>query len=236
MASPHPTLTSSIESRARWDRVVNAVAATSFLIGGSLFAAGAALAQADIGGPLLPATVYLCGGVFFCSGGYSSVLLAVNLPHRRRDGEYTVSPWRWWSSEPKRLDWLSAVVLFAGTLVFAILLVDSFISELTPRHADRLIWSPDIVGCALFLISGHLAMVDICGSWWPFRGRHDLGWRVVAVNQLGSVFFMVSAVASFVHSDGELISAGIANWGTLLGALCFAVAGAMQEFERPTTA
>jgi hypothetical protein len=203
------------------------------VVGGSLFAIGAALAQADVGGPLLPATVYLCGGVFFCTGGYSSVLLAVNLPHRRRDGEYEVSPWRWWTSEPGRLDWLSAAVLFAGTLVFAILLVDSFIKELTPQQADRLIWSPDIVGCALFLISGHLAMADICGTWWPFRAGQGLGWWVVAVNQLGSVLFMVSAVASFVHSDGEMVSAGIANWGTLLGASCFAVAGAMQEFERP---
>ena len=225
-----------IERRGRWDRLVNAVAASSFVLGGSLFAIGAALAQGDVGGPLLPASVFLAGGVFFSSGGYSSVLLAVNLPHRRRDGTYVASPWRWWSAEPGRLDWLAAAVLFAGTLVFAVTLVDSFISELTPRQADRLIWSPDMVGCALFLISGHLAMVDICGSWWPWRRRHDLGWWVVAVNQLGSVLFMVSAVASFVHRDGDLVAVGIANWGTLLGALCFAVAGVMQEFERPEAA
>jgi hypothetical protein len=222
-----------IDRRRHWDRRANAIAACSFLVGGSLFAIGAALAQADIGGPLTVASVYLAGGVFFCSGGYASVLLATNMPHRRRDGRYAVAPWRWWAPHPERLDWSSAVVLFLGTLVFAILLVDSFISELTPRQADRLIWSPDIVGCALFLISGHLAMVDICGSWWPWRRRGGLGWWVVAVNQLGSVFFMVSAVASFVHHDGELVSAGIANWGTLLGALCFAIAGAMQLFERP---
>ena len=29
------------------------------------------------------------------------------------------------------------------------------------------------------------------------------------------------------------LAVGVANWGTLTGALCFAVAGAMQEFERP---
>ena len=44
---------------------------------------------------------------------------------------------------------------------------------------------------------------------------------------------MVSAVASFVRADGDMIAVGIANWGTLTGALCFAVAGVMQEFERP---
>jgi hypothetical protein len=51
--------------------------------------------------------------------------------------------------------------------------------------------------------------------------------------QLGSVLFMVSAVASLVRAEGDEIAVGIANWGTLTGALCFAVAGVLQEFERP---
>lgn len=219
--------------REQW---TNTVAASSFVVGGLLFAIGAALAQGDVGGPLLPASVYLAGGVFFCTGGYASVLLATNLPHRRRDGEYVAAPWRWWALEPRRLDWLSAAVLFAGTIVFAINLVDSFIAELTPAQADRLIWSPDMIGCALFLVSGHLAFVDICGRWWLGWRRGDLGWRIAVVNQVGSILFMVSAVASFVHTDGDLVAAGIANWGTLTGALCFAIAGGMQEFEHPLAA
>ena len=89
-----------------------------------------------------------------------------------------------------------------------------------------------MVGCALFLVSGHLAMVEISGTWLPCWRPRDLGWWIVAVNQLGSVLFMVSAVASFVRADGDMIAVGIANWGTLTGALCFAVAGVMQEFER----
>jgi hypothetical protein len=206
----------------RW---INAVSATAFVVGGSLFALGAALAQGDVGGPLLPAGVYLLGGVFFSSGGYAAVLQVVNGPRQGR--------WRWWSAEPRRLEWLSTVVLFVGTLVFAVNLVDSFIAELTPAQQDRLIWSPDMVGCALFLVSGHLAMVEISGTWLPCWRPRQLGWWIVAVNQLGSVLFMVSAVASFVHRDGDLIAAGIANWGTLSGALCFALGGVLQEFERP---
>lgn len=212
-------------------RQINAISATAFVVGGSLFAIGAALAQGDVGGPLLPASVYLLGGFFFSSGGYAGLLLAINAPHRRRDGSFESGPWRWWSADPRRLDWLSALVLFAGTLVFAINLVDSFIANLSPAQADRLIWSPDVIGCALFLVSGHLAMVEISGSWRPCWRPRELGWRVVAVNQLGSILFMVSAVASFVHRDGDLLAAGVANWGTLTGALCFAIAGAMQEFE-----
>ncbi len=192
--------------------IVNAVAATAFLIGGSLFAIGAGLAQAGTDATTC-ATIYLAGGVFFSAGGFASV--------------------RQVAAEP-RLQRLSAMILFAGTLVFAINLVDSFIRELTPAAEDRLVWSPDMIGCALFLVSGHLSMAGISGGFWRVWRHRDLGWWIIAVNQLGSVLFMVSAVASFVRpSSGDALSTGIANWGTLTGALCFAVAGLMQEFEHP---
>jgi hypothetical protein len=193
-------------------RTLNAVSATAFVIGGSLFAIGAALAQADVGGPRLVAGVYLAGGVFFSSGGAAGVRLARGGPP---------------------LEQLSALVLFVGTLVFAINLLDSLLGDLSAAQYDRLVWSPDMVGCALFLVSGHLAMVQISGTWLPCWRPRDPGWWIVAVNQLGSVLFMVAAVASFVRAEGDMIAVGIANWGTLTGALCFAVAGVMQEFQRP---
>ncbi len=226
-------MSASVQTQGRSSRRsarVNAVAATVFLFGGSLFALGAALAQAGVN-PTACATIYLVGGVFFSTGGYTSVLQVVNEP--AADGT-PPARWRWWSREPRRLQWLSAVVLFAGTIVFAINLVDSFIQELSPAGFDRLVWSPDMVGCALFLISGHLAMAGIAGGFWRVWHRRDLGWWIIAVNQVGSVLFMVSAVASFVRpSSGDMLATGIANWGTLLGALCFAIAGLMQEFEHP---
>jgi hypothetical protein len=213
-------------------RRANAVAATAFLVGGSLFAIGAAISQAHIGGPRLAAVVYMVGGVFFSTGGYASVLLAINAPHRRRDGSWAGARWRWWAREPANYDYLAAAVLFAGTIVFGINLVDSLLGPLTPTQLNRLVWNPDIIGCTLFLISGQLAMVDIAGSWWRIR-REGLGWWIVVTNQIGSVLFMVAAVASFVRADGDLIAVGIANWGTITGALCFAGAGFAQFYEPP---
>ena len=194
-----------------------------------MFAIGAALAQSGAA-PGLYLCVYLVGGVFFSSGGFASLVQVVNEPEE--PGGLTPGRWRWWSREPGRLAWLSAAVLFAGTLVFAINLVDSFIQGLSARAEDRLVWSPDVVGCLLFLVSGHLAMDGIGG--WHFWQRRDLGWWIVAVNQLGSALFLASAVAAFVRpSTGDELAVGIANWGTLTGALCFAIAGVMQEFEHP---
>ncbi len=219
---------------ARRLRRINAVAATAFVIGGTLFAAGAALAQAGAAQTLY-CSVYLAGGLFFSTGGYATVLQAVNGPREAgADGVLAPRDWHWWASEPSRIEWMSSFALFFGTIVFAINIVDSFIQGLGPGAEDRLVWSPDVIGCLFFLISGFLAMREIGPRLLFFGRRRDLGWWIVAVNQLGSVLFMVAAIASFVRpSTGDELAVGIANWGTLAGALCFAVAGVMQEFERP---
>src|SRR6185503_21176020 len=84
---------------------INAVAATAFVIGGSLFSLGALLAQAHVGGPRLAAAVFMLGGVFFTTGGYASVLQVANAPRGAdADGVVRAPRWRWWSTEPGQLD------------------------------------------------------------------------------------------------------------------------------------
>ncbi|MFE9559439.1 hypothetical protein ACFYOD_39210 [Streptomyces sp. NPDC006703] len=216
-------------------RRLNAIAATAFILGGGLFAAGAAVAQFGSGDATTSASIYFAGGLCFNTGGYVSLLQVINAPRHVPGGEgaLVTRRWRWWSYEPTRIDWLSAFVLFAGTLVFAVNLLDSFLQGLTLQQINRLIWAPDVIGCVLFLISGHLALVEISHGR-PRLLPHDLGWWIVAVNQLGSVLFMVSALAAYTRpATGNLINADIANWGTLTGALCFSVGGVLQLFERP---
>ncbi|MEJ8646641.1 hypothetical protein WKI65_00815 [Streptomyces sp. MS1.AVA.3] len=215
-------------------RRLNGIAAGSFTLGGALFVLGAALAQFSAMSSLGTATVYFVGGVFFTLGGYASLVQAINAPRRESAaGSLTTHRFRWWSYEPGRIDWLSTFVLFAGTLVFGINLLDSFLQGLTVQQMNRLVWAPDMVGCLLFLISGQLAVIEVCHGR-PCLERRSLGWWIVALNQLGSVLFMVAALAAFTRPEtGSLVSVGIANWGTLTGALCFAVAGVLQGFEHP---
>lgn len=216
-------------------RRLNVVASGAFVIGGALFAVGAAVSQFGSGDPLVSAWVYLVGGLFFSTGGYVSVLQVLNAPrHAPGGGFLETAGWRWWGYEPMRLDWLSTFVLFSGTLVFGVNLLDSFLEGLTVQQVNRLIWTPDVIGCVLFLVSGHLAFAEICHRPWPCIRSRSLGWWVVAVNQLGSVLFMVSALAAFTRpATGSLVNVDIANWGTLTGALCFSVGGVLQLFERP---
>ncbi|MGW7362048.1 hypothetical protein ACWGI8_01155 [Streptomyces sp. NPDC054841] len=216
-------------------RRLNAIAAIAFVIGGALFAAGAAVAQFGSGGGTECASIYFAGGLFFNTGGYVSLLQVINAPRHVGGGEgrLVTRRWHWWSYEPMRVDWLSTSVLFAGTLVFAVNLLDSFLRGLNVQQVNRLIWAPDVIGCVLFLVSGHLAFVEICHGR-PCARPRNLGWWIVAVNQLGSVLFMVSALAAFTRpATGNLVNADIANWGTLTGALCFSLAGLLQLGEHP---
>jgi hypothetical protein len=216
-------------------RRLNTTAAIAFIIGGALFAAGAGVAQFGSGDATTCAAIYFAGGLFFNTGGYVSLLQVINAPRHVPGGEgrLVTRDWRWWSYEPTRVDWLSAFVLFAGTLVFAVDLLDSFLQGLSVQQINRLIWAPDVIGCTLFLISGQLAIVEICHG--PLCIRHrGLGWWIVAVNQLGSVLFMVSALAAYTRpATGSLINADIANWATLTGASCFSLGGLLQLYERP---
>ncbi|MFJ8989437.1 hypothetical protein ACIRQH_03470 [Streptomyces sp. NPDC102279] len=214
-------------------RRLNTVAAAAFTVGGALFALGAGVAQYGSHGAS-GASIYFAGGLFFNTGGYASLLQAVNAPRQdSASGALAGRRWRWWSYEPGRIDWLSTFVLFVGTLVFGVNLLDSLLRGLSVQQVNRLIWAPDLVGCVLFLISGHLALVEVCHGR-PRVLAHELGWWIVAINQLGSVLFLVSALAAFTRPEtGSLVNIDIANWGTLAGALCFSAGGVIQFFERP---
>ncbi|MEU9482748.1 hypothetical protein AB0D83_03620 [Streptomyces decoyicus] len=215
-------------------RRLNGIAAGSFTLGGALFVLGAAFAQFSSMNSLGTATIYFVGGIFFTLGGYASLVQAINAPRRESAaGSLTTHRFRWWSYEPGRIDWVSTFVLFAGTLVFGVNLLDSFLQGLTVQQMNRLVWAPDMVGCLLFLISGQLAVIEVCHGRLCLE-RRSLGWWIVALNQLGSVLFMVAALAAFTRPEtGSPAGVGIANWGTLTGALCFAVAGVLQAFEHP---
>jgi hypothetical protein len=233
-ADPAEAKGSADEATRRRLTRINAVAATAFVIGGSMFCLGALLAQAHVGGPRLAAAVFMVGGVFFTTGGYASVLQVANAPREAGpDGVVRTAPWRWWSTEPGRLDWASAVALFVGTLYFGASLTAALLGDLTTAQIHRLVWSPEFIGCVLFLVSGHLALTEMHRDR-PRGRRTDLGWWIVVVNQLGSALFMAAAVAAFVRPEtGDELAVGIANWATFAGAACFAIAGLMQEFERP---
>jgi hypothetical protein len=211
---------------------LNVVAAVAFILGGSLFALGAIFAQLGIGSLATVNITYLVGGFFFSLGGFASILLVVNAGRdaRRRSTQRM----RWWSYQPDRRDWRSAVVLFVGTLLFAVSLVAAFAEGLTPRQSNGWIWLPDMLGCICFLVSGRLAMLDV-GDGHTVVRIHEITWWVVAINQVGSMLFFLAGIAAFTRpATSSAVDVGLVNWGTFAGAVCFAIGGLIQVFDQPT--
>lgn len=216
---------------------VNAVAAMSFVIGGSMFAIGPLLAEFEVGSVRTADVVYLVGGFFFSLGGYTSVVQASNTPTDiDESGALSSTTWSWGRWRPHDIGWLSVTVLFVGTLLFGVSLVAAFADNLTARQSDSWIWLPDILGCVCFLASGHLALLEVCHGRIGVR-TDDLGWWIVAVNQVGSVLFFLAGLAAFVRpATSTAVNVGLVNWGTFGGAVCFVIGGVLQLFERPAPA
>lgn len=213
---------------------VNTVASIAFILGGALFALGPLLAELEVGTVRQIDLGYLVGGAFFSLGGYASVVQAANMPSSIDElGATSSERWTWWAWRPRQIGWLSVAVLFVGTLFFAVSLVAAFASDLTARQSDGWIWLPDMIGCVCFLVSGHLAMVEVCHGLIGFRFR-ELGWWIVAVNQLGSGLFFLAGLAAFVRpATSTVVNLGLVNWGTCAGAVCFVVGGVLRLLERP---
>jgi len=215
-------------------RRCNAVSGMSFLLGGALFTLGALGAQYS--GASLRALdwTFLVGGFWFTTGAYAALVQELNSPRRiGAEGRLAANPWRWWAYEPDRPGWVSAFVLLCGTLAFAVSLLDAFLTGLSTGQDDRLVWAPEMVGCVLFLVSGHVALLEVCHGRFRVLAT-SLGWWIVVVNQVGSWLFLLSGLAAFVRpATGEVIGVGVVNWGTAVGAACFGAAGLAQLFERP---
>ncbi|MFD0337204.1 hypothetical protein ACFVH0_00655 [Streptomyces sp. NPDC127117] len=88
-----------------------------------------------------------------------------------------------------------------------------------------------VIGGALFATGSADARFGAGDATECARPR-NLGRWIVAVNQLGSVLFVVSAIAAFTRpATGSPVNADIANRDTLKGALCFCLAGLLQLGE-----
>jgi YrhK-like protein len=189
-------------ARANWDRLI----AVGFAIGSACFFIGPFPGFVQLVGEGADGVVFFVGSVFFT--------LAAGLELR----EATVRLGRW----ARNPSWWSAAIQFAGTLLFNLNTFDAMQDSLSTQQENRLVFAPDLIGSACFLISGVLAYRVAAST-------------VSAVNLAGCVLFGISAVASYiVPSTGSVLDLAAANWCTALGALCF-FAGSLMLLPRKST-
>jgi len=165
--------------------------------------------------------VFFIGSIFFTSAAALQCLETFNAD--RAPGGEGRQRFRVVAFEPRRIDWWSSVVQFIGTLLFNVDTFRAMQVGFDDVAYDRLVWTPDAVGSACFLISGYLAYVEVCGGSACWR-RRSLEWKIATVNLVGCIAFGISAIASFVvPSTGSVVDLAAANLFTAFGGLCFLV-------------
>ena len=186
--------------------------AALFLAGSACFALGSAPGLSSLAPTAVIGGVFFVGSLFFTTAAYLQFVESVSAGARRT----RLIGW-----QPGRLDWWAASVQLIGTLWFNLNTWNALQQDLTVRQENLRVWTPDMIGSVCFLVASWLAVQEVCHTRWCVRHR-DVGWSISLVNLLGSVFFMLAAVAAFVRpATGDMVAASIANGGTFLGALCF---------------
>ena len=199
--------------------------AVLFIIGSACFAIGPFPGFVQLVGAGADAAVFFAGSLFFTAAATLQYLETVNAD-RGPDRVGERRRLRVLSFEPHRIDWCASAIQLAGTLFFNVSTFAALQEGLSTGQEDRLIWTPDVFGCACFLIASALAWGEMCGGVFS-RPRREAEWWIAALNLLGSVAFAIAGVASYLVPDtGDVLDLAAANWTTGIGALCF-LAGAV---------
>ncbi len=210
-------------------RRLNATIAVLFMIGSACFALGTIPWYVNAVGDVPDAITFFIGSIFFTSASFSQLLQsqspqmapdagADDLARRR----VVMRAWL-----PHDRGWLAAATQFPGTLAFNGSTAFAIATSLTATQTRHLVWVPDFVGSILFLVSSAYAILAL-GPLLELEPE-SLAWEIAWLNMIGSIFFMVSAIASYVlPSSAQAIDPRWANLGTLLGAICFFAGAALM--------
>ncbi|HEY6409149.1 MAG TPA: hypothetical protein VIY29_16940 [Ktedonobacteraceae bacterium] len=198
------------------------------MIGSFAFAAGALLSFLPSLPSIVPGIIFFLGSLFFTTAAYLQYFESINTSPVPLTGKDRVVFITW---EPRRIDWWITATQLIGTFFFNISTFNALRTHLSTIKIDKVVWSADVFGSILFLVSSWLAYGEadtaLTGKRW-----NSLTWWIVLSNLLGSVAFGLSALTSFViPSTGELINAVITNLTTFLGAVGFFVGALLQLRE-----
>jgi hypothetical protein len=173
---------------------------------------------------------YFIGSIFFTTASFLTYYEVATAPTElgatRRTGPRALL-----RVQHHRIDWWAAVIQFAGTLWFNRTTFSALVVGLGASASHHPVWRPDALGSVCFLVSSWLAWAEECDGPFAWRpGR--ITWWITMLNLVGSVAFGVSAIASYVEPNGQLVSLALTNLGTFVGAICFLVGAVLLLPER----
>lgn len=209
--------------------VLNAAIAWLFVAGSSCFVLGSVPAYASVVGGTADSVTYFVGSLFFTSASFAQLVQAQTPAMTGVDAveRHQRVPLRLWAWLPHDRAWLAAATQFPGTLFFNVSTLAALDHNATVKEQNQHVWRPDLFGSTLFLVASAYGILALGVRFLSVRPR-SLPWWVAWLNMVGSVFFMASALASYVlPTTGEYVDTPVAVGGTLLGALCFLVGAAL---------
>jgi hypothetical protein len=189
-----------------------------FVIGSACFTVGVPMGLNTSWAPTVSAATFFIGALFFTTASSVQLKLAWR---SGRDGESLSTTQALLSRAPA---WTSSWIQWIGTLFFIVTTAAALIEAAGDQAvSNQVIWRPDAVGSALFLVSSAIALMPDVR-----RHRHghtrDRSWTISALNMVGSIFFGFSAIGAYVvPATNELLNAQWANGGTFVGAVCFLI-------------
>lgn len=196
--------------------------AALFMTGAFIFALGSFPPYAELVDARVVGATFVIGSICFTSAGYSQFLQVINAGEGN-DGAIGRDSFRFWAWQTRSTLWWAVFVQLIGTLFFNFSTIDAMAESLTTQQAERLVWAPDFFGSIAFLTASHLAWRFVCKGNWCVR-REDDDWWIAALNYVGSIFFMISALAAFIlPTTGEVVNLTVVNSATFVGAACFFV-------------
>ena len=205
-----------------------------FMVGSACFALGAFPPTASALGSAA-GYVFFIGSIFFTSAAYGQYYEATN---EGDDLEGHGRTRRLFGIRATSLGWWASAIQLIGTVAFNVSTF-SVLLELSTRQEEALVWVPDMVGAACFLVASSLVIMETHDR---LRGQllRTLESRIAAINMLGSIAFGISALAAFVVPlTGELANADLVNSTTFVGAALFFIGAlllipAMRPEPAPT--
>jgi len=201
-----------------------------FAIGSACFALGALPSYADGVGTNLDNLTYFIGSIFFTTAAFLQYFeTATTNPHLDRPAHRRFK--QLFEVQHKRIDWWASLVQFVGTLWFNRTTFSAFVVGLGASTSHHPIWRPDAFGSICFLVSSWFAWAEVCHGRFAWR-PDDISWWITLLNLVGSIAFGVSAIASYVTPNGQLVSLALTNIGTFVGAICFLIGGILLLPER----
>jgi hypothetical protein len=192
-----------------------------FMIGSACFAVGSMPVYATHVDPGIDGVTFFVGSLFFTSAALLQHIQTVTADRGVGGAVAGQASVVRLLCEPGRIDWWATGIQLVGTLWFNVTTYAALNDSLDYEQEIVRVWTPDALGSICFLVASYLALAEVTHGvrlWDPA----DTGWRICAFNMVGSIFFGISAVASFIlPGTGNELSVEATNLFTFLGAVCF---------------